>query len=218
MNIHVMTEEGEIEAGFLVRLPGWTEKRFFAEAPESRRWEYKDGEAIVHAPPSILHQDLALLFLLLLGGYVEERKLGEVFPGLTVLRLRPELVLEPDAFYVSRHGAARIGTESVDGPADLVVEIVLPETRHYDLVEKARDYLEAGVLEYWAINPKTREVRQHTRRSGGTPAWDVVSLKEGRLESTAVPGFWIDAGWLWEDPLPDASSKLAAILGQDLPK
>ena len=34
----------------------------------------------------------------------------------------------------------------------------------------------------------------------------------GRLESLAIPGFWIDVAWLWQDPLPDALHCLEQIL------
>lgn len=51
MEIQVVTADGqEIAVPFLVRLAGWTEEQYFAEAPEDRLWEFQDGELIVHSP------------------------------------------------------------------------------------------------------------------------------------------------------------------------
>jgi hypothetical protein len=35
---------------------------------------------------------------------------------------------------------------------------------------------------------------------------------EGRLDSTALPGYWLDVAWLWADPLPNPRRCLERIL------
>jgi hypothetical protein len=42
-------------------------------------------------------------------------------------------------------------------------------------------------------------------------------VRRGRLESRVVAGFWIDVGWLWQDPLPDEWTCLQSILGPHRP-
>ncbi len=206
MRIQVVTEDGrELDEPFLLRITGWTEERFFAEAPESRIWEFKDGEVIVPSPAGTHHQDIVLFLTILLAGYTETKGLGKVYNGPAVLRLRPGLLKEPDIFFVPREDERRISPSHVEGSAPLVIEVISPSTRRYDLEEKARDYDEAGVLEYWAVDSERRRALVH--RGGHTEVWN-----SGKLESLAVPGFWVQVEWLWQDPLPGALTKLREIL------
>lgn len=215
MRIQLITEEGRhISEPFLIRLGGWTEERYFAEAPEDRLCEFEDGELIVHSPATPRHQRLVRFLTFLLSGYVEERDLGEVLNGPAVLRLRPGADKEPDIFFVHRDRRGAIGAARVDGPADLVVEVSSPGTRSYDLEEKARVYREGGVAEYWVVDPERREVVIHRITH---PQYRVTQMGSERLESTAVPGFWIRVEWLWQEPLPSAPACLRQILASSSP-
>ncbi|MDR5709088.1 MAG: Uma2 family endonuclease [Armatimonadota bacterium] len=208
MQIRVVTETGEPVDEFLVRLGGWTEERYLREAPEDRIWEFADGEVVVHSPASITHQRIVRFLTYLLTGYVEERSLGEVFNGPAALRLRPGLITEPDLFFVAA-GRAAVGPLLVEGSADLVVEVASPATRTYDLQEKAAAYREGGVGEYWVVDPGRKEVTVHRLER---TSYRTEALAAGRLVSSAVPGFWIEVAWLWQDPLPQATACLREIL------
>lgn len=211
MQIQVVTDEGQQVADpFLVRLGGWTEERYFAEAPEDRLWEFQDGELIVHSPATPHHQRVVGFLTFLLRGYVEERGLGEVFNGPAVLRLRPGVDKEPDLFFLRRERLDSVGPERVEGPADLVIEVTSPGSRSYDLGEKAQVYREGGVAEYWAIDSERREIAVHR---GDQAQYQAAAMRAGRLESTVVSGFWINVEWLWQDPLPPAPSCLREIDG-----
>jgi Uma2 family endonuclease len=212
MRIQVVTGEGRpVTEPFLIRLGGWTEERYFAEAPEDRLWEFEDGEAIVHSPATPGHQRVVGFLTFLLKGYVEERDLGEVLNGPAVLRLRPGADKEPDLFFLHRDRRGSVGPTRVDGPADLVVEVTSPGTRSYDLEEKARVYREGGVAEYWVVDPERQEVVVHR---AAHPQYRVMVVQSGRLESTAVAGFWIEVAWLWQDPLPSAPACLRQVLSR----
>ncbi len=212
MQIQVVTEEGrQVSDPFLVRLGGWTEERYLADAPEDRRWEFLDGELIVHSPATPAHQRLVRFLTFLLTGYVEERGLGEVFNGPAVLRLRPGADKEPDIFFLNHDHRDRVGPGRIEGPADLVIEVISPGTRSYDLVEKAKVYRDAGVAEYWVFDPERREVTVHRVDQ---PENGVLGLQGARLESTAVPGFCIEVAWLWQEPLPSAPTCLRQVLGR----
>ncbi|WP_322797486.1 Uma2 family endonuclease [Thermoflexus sp.] len=212
MRVRVVTDTGEeIEEPFLLRLTGWTEARYFEEAPEDRLWEFQEGEVIVHSPATPQHQRLVGFLTFLLKGYVEAKGLGEVFNGPAVLRLRPGWVKEPDLFFIRRERLSGVQEKWVEGPADLVIEVSSPGTRRYDLEEKAGVYAESGVLEYGVIDPERREVVIHRVDH---PGYRVGAMGEGRLASTAVPGFWIEVGWLWQHPLPPALRCLRQILGE----
>lgn len=215
MQIQVVTEEGrQVVDPFLVRLGGWSEERYLAEAPEDRLWEFQDGELIVHSPATPGHQRMVRFLTVLLSGYVEERGLGEVFNGPAVLRLRPGADKEPDLFFLRHDHGDRVGPSRVDGPADLVIEVASAGTRSYDLGEKAQVYGDAGVAEYWAIDPARREVAVHRTGQLSQAEYRIAVLQAGRLESTAVQGFGIDVEWLWQEPLPSGPACLREVLGR----
>ncbi len=195
-----------------VRLPGWSEERYFEEAPENGFFELKDGELIMHSPVNLEHQRVVGFLHALLRAYAGRQNLGEVFAGPAVLRLRPDLNREPDLFFVGRDRSAQINEQHVDAPVELVIEVTSPDSENRDLYEKRDEYEAAGVEEYWVVDLSTRRVAQHTREAG---RFQAASFTKGRVESQAVPGFWILAEWLWERPLPEELACLDQILKQD---
>ena len=192
---------------FLLRLAGWTEERYFAEAPEDRLWEFEKGELLVHSPATPRHQEIVGILAFLLRGYAEERGLGKVFTGPAVLRLREGVAKEPDIFVILNNRMENIAPTRVEGPADLVVEVASAGTRSYDMGEKAGVYQEGEVQEYWVVDPDRRAVVVHR-----IPGWQVTTHTQGRLPSSALRGFWIEVDWLWPDPQPAALPCLQRIL------
>ncbi len=212
MKLRLVDENGaEVDQPYEIRLPGWTEERYFAEAPEEGTYELVDGELIVHSPVNIHHQQIVGFLSFLLEGVVSKGSSGQVLSGPAVLRLRENLCREPDIFFVSRRRRPRVTEEYVDGPADFVIEVLSESSRTRDLKEKASDYAAAGVGEYWAVDPARREVTVHRLKGR---AFEVRTVKDGRVESTAVPGYWVQVEWLWERPLPNKLECLRRLLGQ----
>jgi Uma2 family endonuclease len=215
MGLRVIDELGVVraEAEDEVRVPGWTEERFFAEGPDEGFFELRDGELIVHAPASFDHQDVAAFLGSLLRVFASGRNLGRLVYGPAVLKVRDGLLREPDLLFVSNERLASV-TRQYAGAADFVVEVLSAGGRRRDLEEKAEEYASAGVGEYWVVDPERREVVVHRldAASGGA-GYAVETRTEGRLESTAVPGFWIEVGWLWERPLPSEFDCLRELTG-----
>jgi len=210
VQIKVVTESGrEMVRAHEVRIPGWTEERYFDEGPEQGFYEYKDGELIVHSPVNIDHQRVVQFLDRLLGTYASSRGCGEVFAGPGVLRLRRDLDREPDLFFVSIAHAAQIKKKYVEAPADLVIEVTSAGSESRDLKEKREEYLAAGICEYLVVNPEARQITVH--RLVGT-SYQVTAIGRGRLESSPVPGFWIEVDWLWQRPLPNVIECLDLLL------
>ncbi len=211
--LKVTTADGKEFAGpYLLRVGGWTEERYFAEAPESQIVEFDDGDLIVPSPLNIHHQDLVGFLSFLLRGYVSSKGLGRVFNGPAVVRLRPGLDYEPDIFVVLAEQLAQIGKQYISGGPAFLVEVISPGGRSYDLHSKADNYRRYGVREYWAIDPETRTLHQHNLSDHDEGRYLVREYVSGRVESTVLPGFWIDASWLWQEPLPEGFSLLEELL------
>ena len=212
MRLRLVAENGaEVRDPYEVRLPGWTEERYFAEAPEQGFYEFKDGELIVHSPVNIEHQDIVRFLTVLLTTFTSEKGLGKVLNGPGVLHVRQDLAREPDIFFVSNERASNIEHECVRAPVDLVVEVLCESGRSRDLEDKAEEYEEAGVSEYWVVDLVNREIVVH-RLEGRR--FDVRTVGHGRLDSTAVPGFWIQVQWLWQRPMPGEFACLREVIGQ----
>ncbi len=212
--INVTTADGETLAEpYLLRLGGWTEARYFAEAPESQIVEFEDGELIVPSPVSIRHQELVGFLTFLLRGYVSTKGLGNVFNGPAVVRLRPDLNYEPDIFVVRREHLSQLEAQFFSGGPDLVVEVMSPGGRSYDLKTKATNYRQYGVREYWLIDPATTPFYQHTCPTDDSAPYDIRTYATARVDSMTMPGFWVDASWFWERPLPQETRLLDRLLG-----
>ena len=210
MRLQVVDENGvRVGEADEVRLPGWTEERYFAQAPERGFYEFKDGELIVHSAVNVEHQDLVLFLVSLLRVFVSKKSLGKVLGGPCTFRVREGLAREPDIFFVSNERLAGI-REQYAGGADFVIEVVSEGGRTRDFKEKAGEYEAAGVAEYWVVDPAAREVVVHRLDQG---SFAVETLREGRLESTAVPGFRIEVEWLWQRPLPSEFDCLRELTG-----
>jgi len=199
---------------YLLRLMGWTEEQYFKEAPEMWFVEFEDGELIVHAPVNVRHQCIVGFLTVLLRGYVRFRNLGNVLNGPAVVRLRPGLNYEPDIFVVSVEHLHRFRRQHFAGAPALVVEMIAPSTRSYDLRTKGPNYRAHGVPEYWAVDPERQTLHRHLLPDDPSAPYLITSHTDGRLDSQAIAGFWIEVGWLWQEPLPAELACLEQILAR----
>jgi Uma2 family endonuclease len=170
----------------------WTERDYFA-LPETKFVELKDGCLEFLPMPSRAHQLLTRFMFLVLHGFVEPRKLGEVhFTGLNV-RLEPDHVRFPDVCYLS---PSKLGDpRAVQDLADLMVEVVSPSPadRKRDLEEKRADYARTGVSEYWIVDPETETITVLALPAGKTEYAVHGEFKPGQqATSVLLPGFAVD--------------------------
>ncbi len=177
-----------------------TEDEFVAWCDEDVRAEYVDGEVIVHSPASTRHSRLTWFLGRLLHLFVEHHELGEVLGPELQVRLRPNLRRVPDLLFVSTDRLSMVRETYVDGPPDLAVEIVSPDSVARDWREKFLEYQAAGVREYWVVDPDHRRAEFYALDDEG--AYQLLPVEEGVVRSGAVPGFWLRPDWLWKDPLP----------------
>jgi Uma2 family endonuclease len=193
-----------------------TYEEFLTAFDENTRAEWANGKAIVFLPPNIQHQRIVRFLFLLLGSFVELRKLGELFAALVEMRLSPEgSAREPDLLFVAHEYQERITPQRIAGPADLGVEIISPESAARDRSDKFDEYQQAGVREYWIIDPRPGLERVDLWTLDDQKKYRPVPPGRGVYHSTVLPGFWLDAGWLWAEELPNPLLALAQIVGPD---
>ncbi|MGH2562313.1 MAG: Uma2 family endonuclease [Thermomicrobiales bacterium] len=190
-----------------------TYDEFLAWAGEETRAEWVDGEVIILEMPKSIHQRLVALLLRLLSQYASVFDLGEVMIAPFEMRLIPvRSSRQPDILFVARDHLDRITVDRLDGPADLVIEVISPDSVTRDKRDKLLEYQQAGIPEYWVVDPRERhravEPYALTDRGVYRP---IPPDAQGRLNSMVLPGFWLDPAWLWQDPLPDPLRLLAMV-------
>ena len=162
-----------------------SEEEFLALPESMNRVELLDGEVIVAPALTYWHQETLRRIVLALGVWARTYE-GPITIGQSPvdIRFRPGRILQPDAFV----HLARIPRDH-KGPIDRVPEIcieVLSLDRVYDRVTKRLVYAEAGVREYWVVDPA--EVVEAWRGDGLAHA---EHLRD-RLTSPLLPVFELD--------------------------
>jgi Uma2 family endonuclease len=167
-----------------------------------QRVEWVDGEIEFMGTVSREHSRLVLFLAALIRHFLEVGNLGEVHSETFNMRLpsRPS-GRNPDVLAVLADHVDRIKKNHVDGPADLVIEVVSPDDRSRDTVRKVVEYGAAGVPEYWIIDPERKEAVFLVLGEDGHYA-TVDPDAEGVYRSTVVEGLWLRVGWLFQEPLP----------------
>lgn len=183
---------------------------FFALIEEGRKADLIDGVIYVASPDTPRHHKLAAFLEFVLSGYVERRKLGEVYGSRVAFVLTESDAPEPDVAFLSEERLDIIGDVRIQGSPDVAVEIVSRESRARDYGKKRKLYEEAGVREYWIIDPlKQRTLFLRLRDA----QFEAVPLENGRIyRSEAVPGFWLDVNWLLGERPPSSLDVIDQVL------
>jgi Uma2 family endonuclease len=130
--------------------------------------EFSDGYVEVLPMPKPAHQRIVLFIYSILSAFVARRNLGEVLVAPMPVRLRPGKYREPDVVLVlSQHDSHK--RDGYWENPDLVMEVVSddPASHNRDYEEKRLDYAEAGVGEYWIVDPQAQRITV-LRLSGGS--------------------------------------------------
>ena len=173
--------------------------------PDGKQAEWVDGEVIVLSTTT-RHQLLGGLLFGFFASFVRVFDLGVVFQPPFLMRARPSgSGREPDVVVVLNPHRDRIKRIGMEGPADLVVELLSDETARTDQVVKLAEYAAAGVPEYLIVEAREGRTGLWFYRLGPDGDYAEVAPDDvGRYHSTVLSGLWLDPDWFAQDPLPDA--------------
>jgi Uma2 family endonuclease len=179
-----------------------TYEAFLAWADEDTWAEWVDGEVILLTPASNQHQDLVGFLTALLRHFAEAHRLGVVRSAPFQMKTGADLPgREPDILFIAHDHLDRLQNTYVDGPADVVVEVISPDSRARDRGEKFYEYEQGGVGEYWLIDPLRRQAEWY--RLGKDGIFRPLSVgDDGIFRSTVLDGLWLQVEWLWQESLP----------------
>lgn len=132
---------------------------------KAERIEVMDGQIIMQAAPSRIHQDISMEISRQLANFLEGKNC-KVYSAPFAVRLFEEdtdtpddvqTVFEPDISVIC--DKSKLDDRGCKGAPDMIVEILSPSTLKHDIFFKMNRYQEAGVKEYWIVRPSDKSVQ-----------------------------------------------------------
>jgi Uma2 family endonuclease len=187
-------------------------EEFLAWCDEDTLAEWVNGEARMVSPASLRHQQLADFLLIIFRHWAETYDLGQVLSAPFQMHLPAPVNAgrEPDVLFIATAHLDRLRRTYLDGPADLVVEIISPESIGRDRGDKFVEYEQAGVREYWLLDPDRRQAEFYQVGADGRYRL-CLGGAEGTYESLVLTGLKLPLEWLWREPLPKVADALREL-------
>ena len=152
------------------------EKRYTSDdywnLPDGERAELINGQLYMMAPPSRLHQELVHQLSRVIGNYISDKR-GDckIYPAPFAVNLNADdtVYVEPDISVICSKD--KLTDKGCVGAPDFIIEIVSPGSRKLDYSIKNGKYAEAGVREYWIVNPATKSVMVYDFKNGESASY-----------------------------------------------
>jgi Uma2 family endonuclease len=165
----------------------WTvaEYRRLPEGPPY--YELEEGRLIELYPGSRPHQHILAHLGMQLDGYLRQNPIGDVWPAVEVV-LTPRHVYVPDLSFLLKDNSGRFADDiAIDGPPDLVVEVVAPSTAVRDKAHKLQMYHKTDVPWCWLVETESLVITEYRHTSAGYLVKQTASLDEV-FAPTLFPG------------------------------
>lgn len=170
----------------------WTTEQYLVLTDHTRYLvEFTDGVIEVLPVPTDKHQSIIEFLFLALRDYIFPLG-GKVLFAALRLQVRPDKFREPDLLLVRDAHDPRRQNRFWLG-ADLVVEVVSEDDPERDTVDKVADYDEAGIPEYWIVNPIEQSITVLVSTGTGYHAHGIFRRGE-QATSRLLSGFSVDVG------------------------
>jgi Uma2 family endonuclease len=142
--------------------PVTTIEELWALPEDGVRHELLDGAHVVTPSPAPLHQRVLREVFRALMTALSGRPDLELLTSPADLRLGPRTMVQPDLFVCRIDPAAPPAIWAGFGTPLLAIEILSPSTASRDRGAKRRIYQQAGVAEYWVVDPDARLIERWT--------------------------------------------------------
>ena len=174
------------------------------------KWaEWVDGEVIIMSV-NLQHAELFAFLFALLHSFVEDRDIGKILTEPYQIRFaRQKSRRSPDIFFVNHDTASKHRQQGLEGAADLILEIISPDSQSRDRREKFLEYEAAGVREYLIVDPMSKSVEVYAL--GKDRKYHQIEARDGAIRSAVLAGFYLKPEWLWRAKLPKVSTLLREI-------
>jgi len=167
----------------------WNRKRWEQIGDDGNRYEVINGVLYMSTAPRPVHQLVSRLAELALYEQIDRRGIGITLHAPIGLFMPGCDPVQPDLLVIRTEDLDMIRPEGIEGIPALLVEILSPSNRNYDLVTKRTAYAQAGVPEYWIFRPRERDVLVHSNPEPATGLYLQVTHipPDGELISPTLP-------------------------------
>ena len=143
----------------LAQIGLYTEADYY-NLPEDVRAELIDGQLIYNqAAPSRIHQTILMELSGTIRNYIKSKSDScRVYPAPFAVKLKSDrkTIVEPDISVICDRN--KLTDKGCTGAPDWIIEIVSPSTSSYDYITKLNLYADAGVREYWIVDPAKQSI------------------------------------------------------------
>ena len=164
--------------------------------------EWIDGTVEKMSPIHDKHDLLTRYLALFFEAYFDLRPIGCIRQAPFVMRL-PTIgrSREPDLQVILNNNTHTLTSTYMDGPANICIEVVSPESVQRDHGAKFEEYEKGGVPEYWLLDPIRSDT--HFYRINASNVYVAHQPDEaGNYQSPQLPGLLLHVPTLWMTPLP----------------
>lgn len=170
-----------------------TAEDYYRETPAGPPWyQLIEGTLVQEPSPSTDHDRAGMRLKVALGLFVMANPIAEVFDAPLDVYLDRHNVFQPDIFVVRSERAGIIESSGIKGAPDLVVEILSPSNRRYDVGVKRVVYARSGVRELWLLDPVAGSISSYELQVDAESPARVWTVAAGDQATSAIlPGFSI---------------------------
>lgn len=119
---------------------------------DGKRYEVIEGELYMAPAPTTRHQRAIMRFIRILDQHIRDNDLGELFVSPIDVKLSRTTVIQPDIVYVSKNRSAIVTEDNIQGPPDLVIEVISPSSADVDRGLKKKVYARYKIPHYLILD------------------------------------------------------------------
>ena len=143
----------------LAQLKTYTEEDYYS-LPEDVRAELIDGQLYYMSAPSRIHQEILSFLHVRIANYINSRKGScKVYPApfaVKPIEYDDKTIVEPDISVICDKN--KLTDRGCTGAPDWIIEIISPINSSHDYIRKLNLYADAGVREYWIVDPRSKKI------------------------------------------------------------
>lgn len=149
----------EVFPYYAPKKPGeYTTEDYYA-LPDEQRAELIDGVFYDMSSPTFVHQQIAGEIYTQISNHFRQNK-GKCVPVISPVDVRLDCdnktIVQPDVLILCDR--SKIKKWGILGAPDFILEIISPSTKRKDCIKKLDKYMEAGVREYWILDPYQKKL------------------------------------------------------------
>ena len=138
--------------------------------PEGERAELIDGQIYMMSTPSRIHQKLVSEFTQIIVQYIKSHRGSyEVYPAPFAVFIKEDdkSYVEPDVSVICDKN--KLSDQGCEGAPDFIIEVVSPSSCRMDYYRKCTLYVDAGVREYWIVDPEKQRTMVYRYEDDAAP-------------------------------------------------